>query len=140
MSDIDEMRRQSQDDETRGQIMLLKAEAYPRLARAGWLLRYEGEDGLGLLDQPKRNLRIIHSIAREQDGDVWAHLSLSRRDRTFPTWEQTRDAWWLIYPNLAGVIVVAPQTKHVNVAEVAHVCGNLSKPAVPDFTRGLGTI
>lgn len=129
-----------QDDETRALVALLRPYAHDRLARAGWVLRADGEDGLGLFDQPKRGLRLIHSIARELDGDAWAHVSVSRRDRALPTWEQTRDVWWMIYPDALGVIVVAPESKHVNIAEVTHVWGNLSRPAVPDFTHGLGTI
>lgn len=128
------------DDEVRGYIELARRSAVPRLLKAGWVWRIEGEDGLGIFDLPKRNLRIIHSIARELDEQVWAHVSVSRRDRTMPTWEQTRDAWWLIYDTIPGVIVVAPRDEHVNIAEVSHVWGCLTAPAVPDFTRGGGSI
>ena len=53
-----------------------------------------------------------------------------------PTWEHTRDAWRLLYPDIAGVVVVPPKSKHVNIAEVAHVWGCLTKLTVPDFTQG----
>lgn len=132
----------SQDDETRGFVRLAKRDALPRLVRARWVLRYEGEDGIGCLDLVggKFALRLIHSIAREDDGEVWAHVSLSRRDRIMPTWEQTRDAWWAVYDQTPGVVVVAPRTEHVNIAEVAHVWGCLTRRTVPDFSHGLGTI
>ena len=110
-----------------------------RLAGAGWIQLYPGADGLGAWLLRKRGLRLIHSLARE-DGDIWAHVSLSRADRVMPTWEQIRDAWRLLYPETAGVVVIPAATSHVNLGEVAHVWGNLDRPAVPEFSHGLGTI
>lgn len=72
------------------------------------------------------------------DGDVWAHVSLSRADRVMPAWEQVWDV--LLYPETAGVVVIPAAASHVSYAEVAHVWGNLDRPAVPDFSHGLGTI
>jgi hypothetical protein len=43
-------------------------------------------------------------------------VSVSRRDRFLPTWEG-RDAQWCLYPDLRGVVVVATQAQHVNLAE-----------------------
>lgn len=133
-----------QDDETRGLISLAKVIVIPRLQAARWELRFEGADGLGCWDfcwdLPRKGLRLIHSIAREEDGFPWAHVSVSRRSQVMPTWEQTRDVWRLIYPDVTGVVVIPPATQHVNLAEVSHVWGNLSQPAVPDFTHGLGSI
>jgi hypothetical protein len=57
-----------------------------------------------------------------------------------PTWGQARDVWRLLYPTVLGVIVIPPEDRHINLAEVAHVWGNLDRPAVPDFTHGMGTI
>lgn len=137
-SEIDAIRAAHQDEETRGHAELARRHIWPRLQLAGWQMRAEGEDGIGLAD--RGSLRFIHSIARELDGKVWAHVSLSRRDRSMPEWSQVRDVWWAFYPDVAGVIVVAPQTEHVNKAEVAHVWGCLTERAVPDFTHGLATI
>ena len=67
-------------------------------------------------------------------------MSVSRRDGFLPTWEQVRDAQWLLYPAEYGVVVVAPQSRHVNLREVAHVWTCLTGKTVPDFTHGLGTI
>lgn len=137
---IEAERERSQDDETRHVIALTEAHATPVLLAARWVVRFAGDDGLGCWDYPRKGLRLIHSIARERDGDIWAHVSVSRRDRVMPTWEQTRDVYRLVYPNVFGVIVIPPGDLHVNFAEVAHVWADLSRPAVPDFTRGLGTI
>lgn len=111
-----------------------------RLARAGFRHRLAAADGLGTWDHDRFGLRIVHSLARELDGEIWAHISVSRRDGALPGWYEARDAQWLLYPGEPGVIVVAPQSQHVNLAEVAHVWTCLTKAAVPDFTHGLATI
>lgn len=110
-----------------------------RLVRAGWIRRVDGEDGGGCWDHVKRNLRLIHSIAREEDGCDWIHVSMSRRDRKMPTWEQVRDIWWECYPNRKGIVVIAPKAEHVNIAEVAHVWCCFDE-VLPDFTSGTGSI
>ncbi len=110
-----------------------------RLVEARWTLAAAAADGLGCWVLRRRGLRLIHSLSRE-DGAVWAHVSLSRADRVMPAWEQVRDVWRLLYPETAGVVVIPPAASHVDHAEVAHVWGNLDRPAVPDFSHGLGTI
>lgn len=112
----------------------------PSLERDGWLQRIEGADGLGCWDHPRRNTRLIHSIAREGDGEVWAHLSVSRRDRTLPTWEQVRDVKQLLYPDLVGLIVLAPVVEHYSFAEVHHVWVCLSRRPTPAFGGADGSI
>jgi hypothetical protein len=110
-----------------------------RLEAAGWRQRTAGYDGLGTWDHRRRGLRLIHSVSRETDGQIWGHLSLSSRDGTLPGWYQLRDAQWLVYPGLAGVQVVAPESGHVNLAEVAHVWTCLTGGIIPDLGR-YGTI
>lgn len=135
---IERQRAESQTEETRGLIGLAQAHILPTVVAQGWVCRYVGEDGLGCFD--RGSLRFIHSIAQEEDGRAWAHASLSRRDKSMPEWSQVRDLWWLLYPDVVGIIVVAPRTEHVNKAEVAHVWGCLTERIVPDFTHGLGSI
>lgn len=118
----------------------MRLSAHPRLLLNGWVLHIEGMDGLGVYDHPKNGLRLIHSIAEELDGEAWAHTSFSRSDRKLPTWGQTRDLYRLIYPDLAGVVVIPPESTHVNIAEVMHVWTCLTRPTVPDFTSGTGSI
>jgi hypothetical protein len=139
MAAVEREREKAQDDETRGYQRLAEP-IRRRFTVEGWEQQTEADDGLGCWDQKTYGFRLIHSIARELDGDVWAHVSMSRRDRLMPNWRQVRDVWRLCYPELIAVVVIAPEAKHVNLAEVAHVWGNLSRPAVPDFTHGLGTI
>ena len=107
-----------------------------RLEAKGWTCNVQGADGLGCWDHNHRGHRLIHSLAIEEDGEVWAHVSMSRRDRKLPTWEQLRDLWWLMYPDIVGMQLIVPHTEHVNINEVLHVWGCLTKIVVPDFTHG----
>ena len=96
--------------------------------------------GEGFGPQPGRVL--VQVNGRELDGEIWAHVSMSRRDGHMPAWRQMRDTWWeCMGENTQGLIVVAPKSEHVDIAEVAHVWGCLTKPhPIPDFSHGLGTI
>jgi hypothetical protein len=111
-----------------------------RLAAAGYRRRYDGEDGAGCWDQPHYGLRVIHSVVRETDGQVWGHVSLSRRDGRLPSWEETRDAHRLLYPTRPGLVIIPPEAEHVDLGEVTHTWTCLTATPVPDFTRGLGVI
>lgn len=120
------------------QVKAVKRE--PMVRFAGWYSVMAADDGLGCWDHPRLQRRFIHSIARELDHEVWAHVSLSRWDKRMPTWEQVRDIWRLLYPDTTGIVVIPPEDKHVNLAEVAHVWGCLTATPLPDFTRGGRTI
>lgn len=105
-----------------------------RLAGAGWRQRAEGDDGAGIWDHRRAGgLRILHSVTREADGQVWGHVSVSHRSGALPGWYELRDAQWLLYPDRAGLIVVAPRAEHVDLSEVAHAWTCLTASPVPDF-------
>jgi hypothetical protein len=108
-----------------------------RLTGAGWKPNPVSEavvDGLGCWDQCRGHAsRLVHSLYRHEDGQVWAHLSLSLSSRLLPSWEQVRDVQWLVYPDLTGVVVVAPPGEHYSIGEVAHVWTCLTARPVPDF-------
>lgn len=115
--------------------------AAARLKRHHWKLVTRAADGLGAWEHRARQLGLIHSIAIEQDNELWEHISVSRFDGTLPTWEQVRDTFHTIAgPQALGIIVIPPKAEHVNLAEVAHVWRCLTRRPIPDFTRGLGTI
>lgn len=111
-----------------------------RLETAAWKLVSPNADGIGHWRHRGRRLSLIHSVAREADGQVWAHVSVGTPGNTMPGWYEVRDAGWLLYPGEFGVVVVAPQDSHVNLSNVGHVWYCLTAPAVPDFSRGLGSI
>jgi hypothetical protein len=108
-----------------------------RLRAAGWRRAFEGTAGLGSWGHAGKDLKMIHSLHREDGGALWAHVSLSfycDRGR-LPGWYALRDLHWLLYPGDFGVQVVAPPSRHRSIAEVAHVFTRLDAPAVPDFGR-----
>lgn len=115
--------------------------ATARLKRHRWTCDTPGMDGLGRWVHKARGLGLVHSVARELDGQVWEHISVSRRDGDLPTWEQMRDVFHEVAgPDALGIIVVPPKSEHVDIAEVAHVWHCLTRRPIPDFTRGLKTI
>ena len=102
---------------------------HPRSAPSG-----ECADGLGCWDRTRSiQTRLVHSLHRYPDGNVRAHLSVSHRLGTLPAWEQVRDVQWLVYPDKAGLIVVAPPDEHYSIGEVAHVWTCLTGSPLPDF-------
>lgn len=108
-----------------------------RLLRHRWVCHTPGHDGLGSWMHRARGLGLIHSVAIEQDGDLWEHISLSRSDGTLPSWEQVRDVFHEVAgPEALGIIVVPPKSEHIDLAEVQHVWRCLTKRPIPDFTRG----
>jgi len=112
-----------------------------RLKRHRWVCVQRGADGLGAWKHGARGLGLIHSVATEQDGELWEHISLSRTDGNMPTWEQVRDVFREVCGSDAlGIIVVPPKSEHVNIAEVAHVWRCLSRRPIPDFTHGRRSI
>lgn len=107
----------------------------------GWTEVRVSVDGWSA-DHRRTGLRVIHSIAREDDGELWAHVSVSRRDRKLPSWEVLRDVFRLLYPERVGLIVIPPAVEHYTdpAVEVHHVWCCLTRRPVPDFTRGTGHI
>jgi hypothetical protein len=108
-----------------------------RLKRNRWKLHTPGADGLGRWTHGARGLGLIHSVALEQDGEIWEHISLSRSDGQMPSWNQLRDVFREIAGDDAlGIIVIPPKAEHVDIAEVAHVWRCMSRRPLPDFTHG----
>jgi hypothetical protein len=111
-----------------------------RLRQAGYRQAFEGSDGAGGWTHPRTRLKLLHSVMREDDGQLWGHLSLSYyQSDALAGWAEVRDANRLLYPDLTGVQVIAPEDKHVNIGEVLHVWTCLTATPIPDFGR-FGTI
>jgi hypothetical protein len=111
-----------------------------RLRAGGWRLAEQNNDGIGYWRQRQQRLSLIHSVAREQDGQAWAHVSVATAENTMPTWYELRNAGWLMYPGRFGIVVVAPEGRHVNIANVAHIWYCLTARSCPDFSHGMGSI
>lgn len=111
-----------------------------RLRRAGWVRVAEGGDGAGWFAHPERMLKLIHSVSREPDGNLWGHFSMSRaHSDDLPTWYDLRDMQWLLYPGLKGIQVVVPPDQHVSIEEVLHFWTCLTADVLPAFGR-MGSI
>ena len=116
-------------------VMGRAAEA--RLRRHRWRQVTRGLDGLGAWQHGARGLGLIHSVAVEQDGEIWEHVSVSRADGAMPSWAQLRDTFREASGDDAlGVVVIPPKSEHVDISEVAHVWRCLTRRPLPDFTRG----
>ena len=108
-----------------------------RLRRHRWELDTPGADGLGRWIHRARRLGLIHSMAIEQDGQLWDHISISRVDGEMPSWAQLRDTFREVAgPDALGVVVIPPKSEHVDIAEVAHVWRCRTRRPLPDFTHG----
>jgi hypothetical protein len=106
-----------------------------RLSAGGWKQRIAAPDGLGVWDNRRARMRLVHSVARQDDGKLWGQVSVSLADQTLPGWYLTRNAQWLVYPGQAGLVVVAPEDRHVNLAQAMHVWTPLDGGVLPDFGR-----
>ena len=106
----------------------------------GWVLDEQREDGARWINR-KRQMIVIGSIAEEQDGKRWLHLSMSHRNRV-PTYDE------LVYlkrhwagDDRKAIMVLPARSEHVNIHPyVLHLFVCLDADPLPDFTHGLGTI
>lgn len=88
-------------------------------------------------------LLLLVSCARQADAQRWLHLSLSRRDKKLPTWEQMGQIKRVFIGDERTAYQVMPsKSKHVNIHPgVLHLwtCVDLDS-YLPDFTAGGETI
>jgi len=135
-----------------------------RAMKRGWDLEREVVDGVSLTHEKlkvggrRRRAQVILTASRELDGKAWIHLSASLVVRLpggrnvsgpfpsstkilLPEWEDLkviRDS--ILGPESKCLMVVAPSTEHVNIAEVHHLWHCPEGDGIPDFTRGSGSI
>ncbi len=86
-----------------------------------WKKLVEGADGR-MWSLPNRTMTLIESVAIEDDGLVWHHVSIARRDRT-PTWEElaaAKDVFmgndveaYVVFPVAAEYVNAIPHCLHV---------------------------
>ena len=93
------------------------------------------------------HLFILCSEAKEDDGKWWRHASVSRRDRTMPTYDDTKTLKRICMPDLVAYQLFMPADKHIDLAgkgnrpvEVLHLWACLDGPVTPDFSSGTGSI
>lgn len=96
----------------------------------GWAFRNFDGDG-----------SVIISCATHDDGNEWVHASIAWRSH-MPTYADLKLLHRAVFDGGWAYQVFAPPDDHVNIHEHAlHLWGRLDgKPALPDFTHGMGSI
>lgn len=86
-----------------------------------------------------KNLLVIVTERVEADGKVWRHASVSRRDKTMPTYDDLMELKNIcIGEHRTALQVFPPRDKHVDWAgkrgiEVLHLWCCLDGDVTPDF-------
>ncbi len=111
----------------------------PRVLPPNW--REERAAGFdGVYSSP--SLRVIFSAGVEEDGKRWAHVSVSRADKTLPSWldlVEVRDVF--LGREQLAVQVLPPRSEHYNIRtgiEVMHLWAPLDGSPLPNFLRARG--
>ena len=96
----------------------------------GWLLARADGDG-----------SVLISCAQHDDGVEWVHASMTRKGRV-PDYDDQCLLHRAVFGDGWAYQVFAPAAEHVNIHPNAlHIWGRLDgKPAMHNFTSGLGTI
>lgn len=109
-----------------------------------WRLVARGIDGdkWALAEAHHSGMSVIWSIATEQDGRIWLHVSAARIARLPSYSDMSRIKRLFIGPDQFAYSVWAPDSEHISIHDN---CLHLWHPLtgelpLPDFTRGTGTI
>lgn len=80
---------------------------------------------------------LIWSVAREQDGRRWLHISMAHR-RHLPTWSELVDAKeWIAGDDVVGYQVIPARSEWISIHPYAlHVWIPLDGGGLPDFAHG----
>lgn len=86
-------------------------------------------------------LRVIVTIAKYEDGNVWRHISMSHPNK-LPSYKEMCICKKAFCGDDKKVIqVFPPKSEHVNIHEFClHLYCNLTGDNLPDFTMGSGMI
>ena len=85
----------------------------PKLAHPDWRLVQRGEDGEAYQHR-SRPFTLIWSVAVQEDGQIWQHMSMAHRDRP-PTWvELVESKEWLMGTDTYAYQVAPPRRFYVN--------------------------
>ena len=109
-----------------------------------WLVIEDRLDGTALQytapHSMRSGLRVITSVARELDGKVWTHVSVSRPN-TNPSWCDLMFVRDQLIGDREGYQVFPTSDKHVNIHPYClHMWFCEEGPVLPDFTHGGNSI
>ncbi len=127
-------------------VLMFRAELASRLAGTRWAVLDETFDGAALVGPVSGvAFTVIWSMAREDDGEVWLHVSAKpKARRQLATWEEMAE----VKDRFLGTErwacqVHPPAAEHVNLnPHVLHLWSpyTLGARPLPDFTAGRGSI
>lgn len=107
--------------------------------QGNWRTAHDGEDGSAIYDAQDR--RVIWSVALEQDGELWLHVSVSREDRMPSYADLCKVKSEVIGDDRTAIEVFVDSEHHVNIhPNVRHLWCCLTSTPLPDFTQGGVTI
>jgi hypothetical protein len=95
----------------------------------------------GITCDSKLGFRVMLSGAREDDGKLWMHLSMSRR-RIVPNYEHLCEAKRIFLGAETLAVQLFPrESEHINIHRTClHLWRCLDGDPTPDFSSGTGTI
>ena len=112
----------------------------PRVLLPEWRMIQAMIDGVKLLNIIT-GMTVIASVAREQDGKRWFHVSCAHPER-MPTWNEllaVKDQ--IIGRDKTALQVIPPRAKHVNIhPNCLHLWHCIDGDVTPDFTQGSGSL
>jgi hypothetical protein len=112
------------------------------LPGAGWLTpRAMGPDGWLFMHESGRRHVIVTCADYPPDNADWVHASMTGADNV-PTYHELAALHRAVFGDGWAYQVFTPTSEHVNIHDRAlHLFGRLDgAPALPDFTRGTGSI
>lgn len=110
----------------------------PRVLPAGCRVVSRAIDGF-MLQDTTRGIAVMVSVAIERDGKPWKHVSVSRKDKRIPTYDDMAWARALVVgPNQHAYMVFPAKEEYVNMApslgvEVLHLFVPIDHRPLPDF-------
>lgn len=111
-----------------------------RLGRSDWAApKPFGPDGWTFTHHSGASSIIL--TCAPHGGDEWVHASIAHR-AVMPTYADLKLLHLAVFEDGWSYQVFAPPSDHVNIHEHAlHLWGRVDgKPALPDFTEGMGSI
>lgn len=124
------------------EIVPLTEEFAPRVLPFGWIQEPDVYPGVAVYTHNRFGVRALLSAQVELDGKRWIHVSVSRRDKRLPTWENLRIVKeTFIGADKLAVQVLPRERDYVNIHPgVLHLWHCLDGDPTPDFTMGTGSI
>lgn len=113
-------------------------ELTPRVLPAEWRQVMDAANARAFTSRD--GLKVISEVERV-DGEHWLHVSFSRRDKSTPSWHDTKRVKLLFVGRERKAIqVLPPDAEYVNIAEVLHLFAPLDRDPLPDFRQAGGGI